>query len=189
MKSVFSSIVIPHMDTDGMGMCDLLLSFSRFNHLFKNLRKFGHFFSHHPPKVDRHVTAPAEKQSTPTQNKNHLAILCWWPFWVWLSDPFKGCWWPPTMGWKGHFQSPGAKILPILLQLDLKCGPLKLKQIAQAGFAAVLQICFPQSFPMFHISRPCPCNRPRDSHVLRPEKTATVTDGYHLLPTWKSWFL
>ena len=52
-----------------MGMCDLLLCFSRFNHLFKNLRKFGHFFSHHPPKVDRHVTAPAEKQSTPTQTK------------------------------------------------------------------------------------------------------------------------
>lgn len=25
----------------------------------------------------------------------------------WLSDPFKDCWWPPTRGWKAHFESPG----------------------------------------------------------------------------------
>ena len=24
-----------------------------------------------------------------------------------IRDPFKGCWWPPTGGWKGHIESPG----------------------------------------------------------------------------------
>lgn len=79
------------MDTDGMGMCDLLLSFSRFNHLFKNLPKKSHFFSHHPPKVDRHVTAPQKNSRLLPKQKppgNSLLVT----FLVWLSDPFKGCW-------------------------------------------------------------------------------------------------
>ena len=29
----------------------------------------------------------------------------------WLSDPFKGVKWPPTRGWKGHFESPGTWFL------------------------------------------------------------------------------
>ena len=30
-----------------------------------------------------------------------------WPILGRLSDPFKGCWWPPTRGSKDHFKSPG----------------------------------------------------------------------------------
>ena len=29
----------------------------------------------------------------------------------WLSDPLNGCSWPPTRGWKGHFESPGIRLI------------------------------------------------------------------------------
>ena len=38
--------------------------------------------------------------------KLYLAILLA-TFLGWLSDPLKGCWWPPTGESKGHFESPG----------------------------------------------------------------------------------
>ena len=35
-------------------------------------------------------------------NSANVTFLGWWNVTFW-----NGCWWPPTRGWKGHFESPG----------------------------------------------------------------------------------
>ena len=49
------------------------------------------------------------------ENKKYSKPPPTWQFFLpslgWLSDPFKLFKWPPTGGWKGHFESPGRKLV------------------------------------------------------------------------------
>ena len=63
-----------------------------------------------PPPTSRWGSCfyfPAEKSFPPWWFKP-------WPFWDGDLWPFQGVKWPPTRGWKGHFESPGPWILLLL---------------------------------------------------------------------------
>ena len=82
-----------------------------------------------------------------------LAILLVTFLGWWKRDPFKGCWWPPTRGSKGHFESPGVyySILADVFWISHSChllglvgsiwSPVEGYQITQAD------ACFLASIP------------------------------------------
>ena len=65
------------------------------------------------------VACSSKKQVSGWRVESHSRSVEGWDFKVtflgWLSDPFKGCWWPPTRGYKRHFESPGAWLLLVLV--------------------------------------------------------------------------
>ena len=40
--------------------------------------------------------------------QSFVTFLGWW-----THNPFKGYWWPPTRGWKHHFESPGGSFFSV----------------------------------------------------------------------------
>ncbi len=90
--------------------------------------------------------------------RKHRGIVCLAillvTFWGWWKrDPFKGCWWPPTRGSNGHFESPGVyySILADVFWISHSChllglvgsiwSPVEGYQITKAG------ACFLASIP------------------------------------------
>ena len=55
------------------------------------------------------LTAPIYMSQVGFKKNTYLAILCDLFGMVSLRDPFKGESWPPTRGWKAHFESPGSQ--------------------------------------------------------------------------------
>ncbi len=53
--------------------------------------------------LDEHCWGGSLYHPQSNKQRTHTWQFCWCPFWDREKrDPFKGCWWPPNRGWKGH---------------------------------------------------------------------------------------